>query len=81
MLAFDSSIGDSWKREKTASAEGIAAAKLHALSHYSQERDRIGNMSRSEAIEKLVEMYKIDSREETVKAVSSNDLMDAEVDP
>ena len=77
MLAFDPSISGSWKREKAASAEGIAAAKSHALSHYRQERDRIGAMSRDEAIEKLVEMYKIGSREETVKAVSNNDLMDA----
>lgn len=77
MLAFDPSIADSWKREKVASAEGIAAARSHALSHYRRERDSIRAMSRNEAIEKLVEMHKIDSREETIKAVSENDLMNA----
>lgn len=78
MLKFDSSIADSWHREKVATAESIAVAKSHALSHYRDERDRIRNMTRDEAIEKLVKMYKIDSRVETVKAVSNNDLMNAE---
>lgn len=77
MLAFDSSIDDFWKREKVASSEGIAAAQSHALLHYTSERDRIQNISRSQAIAELEKIHKIGSREEAVKSVANNNLMDA----
>ena len=43
--------------------------------YYASQREAIMRLSRNEAIEQLIEMHKIDSRIETIRAVSDNLIM------
>jgi len=76
MLDAHSSVRQLWKVEKVASAEAIDVAKVHALSHFSREREKIMMMSREQAIRELVTTRKIDSRIEQIESVEINTLMD-----
>ena len=65
-----------WQTEKITAIESIKISKEIALSHYSSEREAIMRLTHEQAIQKLIKMHKIDSRIETIKAVSVNSLMD-----
>ena len=76
LLNYGGPVLDLWKTEKMATIESIKISKDIALRHYAEEREAIMRMSRDEALRKLIEMHKIDSRTETIKAVADNFLMD-----
>lgn len=76
MLQYGGPIGDLWQNEKVATVESIKISKEIALTYYSRQREAIMKLSRSDAIKQLIEMHKIDSRIETIKAVSDNRMME-----
>lgn len=75
ILGYGKHVRDLWQHEKIATLEGIAISKDIALAHYAAEREAIMRMTHDEAIKKLIEMHKIDSRMATIKSVSDNLLM------
>lgn len=75
MLGYGNSIADLWKTEKIATIESIQISKKIALDHYAAERDAIMRLSHQEALEKLIDMHKIESRVQTINSVSNNLLM------
>ena len=76
MLDHGSRVSELWKTEKIATVESIEISKEIARAHYSSERESIMKMSHEEAIKKLIDMHKIDSRIATIEAVSDNLLME-----
>ena len=75
MLQYGDPIGELWRTEKIATVESINISKEIALTYYASQREAIMRLSRNEAIEQLIEMHKIDSRIETIRAVSDNLIM------
>lgn len=75
ILGYGARVQELWKAEKIATIESITISKDIALYYYAAEREAIMRMTHEEALKKLVEMHKIDSRVETIKAVSDNLLM------
>lgn len=76
MINGDRLIRDLWQVEKQAALEGLQAAKEHALTYLSQERERIMRMTHEEALAELVRMQRIDSRIRTISNVTDNGLME-----
>ncbi len=76
MLDHGSRVSELWKTGKIATVESIEISKEIARAHYSSERESIMKMSHEEAIKKLIDMHKIDSRIATIEAVSDNLLME-----
>ena len=75
MLSHSGIVADIWRIEKIATGEAIDISKELALTHYASEREGIMKMSHDEAIERLIDMHKIESRIATIKSVSGNLLM------
>ena len=69
-------VANLWKREKAATVESIKISREMALDYYAAEREAIMRLSRKEALQKLIDMSKIESRMDTIKSVSANLLMD-----
>jgi len=65
-----------WRDEKVANIEAIQVAKEEALAYLSRVRTEMLQLSRDEAIAKLLEMSKLDGREATIRAVADNGLLD-----
>ena len=72
MLDYGGPVGDLWRTEKIAIIESIHIPKEIARSFFASEREAILRLSHEEAIKKLIEMRKIDSRMATLRAVSDN---------
>jgi len=66
-----------WREEKTANLEAIALAKREAFLYLAQFRSEILSLSREDAISRLLQLERIDGREQTIQAVTDNGLMDA----
>jgi hypothetical protein len=64
-----------WRIEKLATLESISISKEIGLAHYASEREGIMRMTHDEALDKLIDMHKIDSRIQTINGVSDNLLM------
>ena len=77
MLNHGDSVRELWREEKLASDDSIIIAKDEALSHLSEERERLMRLSKQDAICELIKFKKIDSKEETIRAVAANGLLDA----
>lgn len=75
ILGFGKGVSDLWKAEKIATLEGILISKNIALDHLAREREAIMKLSHEEAIKRLIDMNKIDSRISQIKSVSDNDIM------
>ena len=75
VLDYGGNVSELWQTEKIAILESINISKEIALSHYAAERTAIMRLTHAEALKKLIEMHKIDSRVETIKAVADNLLM------
>ena len=65
-----------WLNEKQAAVESIVIAKELALKYLAEEREKIMRMSHNEAINELVRVHKIDSKERKISAVRSNRILD-----
>jgi len=78
ILEFDSRVAGFWKTEKVATLEGINVSKELALNHFDNERASILNLSREEAIKRLIDMNKIDSRAAQIERISDNRIMTLE---
>ena len=76
MLGFDSAISDLWKVEKRAAAEAVEDAKLEGFAAISAERSKYLRMSHQEAITALIKVRKLDAREEMIRKVKDNGLME-----
>ena len=77
MLNHGDSVRNLWREEKLASDDSIIIAKEEALSHLAEERERLMRLSKQDAIRELIKFKKIDSKEETIRAVVANRLLDA----
>ena len=75
ILQYGDPVDDLWETEKIATIEGISVSKEIALTYYASQREAIMRLSRKEAIRQLIEMHKIDSRINTIRAVSDNLIM------
>jgi len=75
VLDYGGNVAELWRIEKIATLESINISKEIALSHYAAERKAIMRLTHAEALNKLIEMHKIDSRVETIRAVADNLLM------
>lgn len=75
MLAFSKHIPDLWKFEKDAAIESIVIAKEQALTFLAKEREKIMRMTYPEALKELVRTYKIDAKEQTIRAVCENAIL------
>jgi type II restriction enzyme len=65
-----------WQQEKLANSEAIGASKEEAMVALASERQRVLQMSRSEAIQALIRDKNIDGRTGVVQAVSDNSILD-----
>lgn len=75
VLDYGGNVSELWRIEKIATIESINVSKHIALSHYAEKREAIMRLTHEEALRKLIDMHKIDSRVETIKAVTNNLLM------
>ena len=75
ILQYGGPVDDLWETEKIATIEGISVSKEIALTYYASQREAIMRLSRKEAVRQLIEMHKIDSRINTIRAVSDNLIM------
>lgn len=75
MLDYGGPVPELWKLEKLATLESIKISKEIGLAYYASEREAIMRMSHDEALRKLIDMHKIDSRMETISRVADNLLM------
>jgi len=75
ILGYGKNISELWRIEKIVTLEGINVSKEIALSHYAEEREAIMRLTHAEALNKLIDMHKIDTRIKTVKSVTDNLLM------
>jgi hypothetical protein len=75
MLDYGGPVAGLWRIEKLATLESISISKEIGLAHYASEREGIMRMTHDEALDKLIDMHKIDSRIQTINGVSDNLLM------
>lgn len=75
VLNYGENVSELWRIEKIATIESINISKHIALSHYAAKRETIMCLTHEEALRKLIDMHKIDSRVATIKAVTDNLLM------
>lgn len=75
MIGFDDHCRKIWLREKIANLESLQIAKDLALGYLASERTRIMKMTHEQALKALVDMQRLDSREQTIQSVSDNGLM------
>ena len=75
MLNYGGPISDLWKNETLATIQGIQISREIATEYYVAKRNAIMGLSRDEAVTRLIEMNKFDSRISTIAGVSENDLM------
>lgn len=75
MLDYGGPVADLWRIEKLATLESINISKKIGLAHYASEREGIMLLTHAEALAKLIDMHKIDSRVQTINGVSDNLLM------
>lgn len=75
ILEYDDVISKLWNDEKKATDEGIIVSKEIALNFLSSERQRILKMTKDEAISELIKINKIESREEQIRKVDNNEIL------
>jgi type II restriction enzyme len=75
LLDYGGPVADLWQMEKLATLESIKISKEIGLAHYASEREAIMRMTHDEALDKLIDMHKIDSRIQTINGVTDNLLM------
>lgn len=75
MLCAHACISDLWLEEKIANLEAIKAAKDEGLTALANERQRILQMSHSEAIQALVRYKNIEGRTRVISAVSDSGIL------
>jgi type II restriction enzyme len=76
MLGVDQAVRGLWKTEKLATLESIEAAKEEGLTFLAAEREAILRLAHAEALQRLIEQGKIESRETAIKSVGDNGLFD-----
>jgi hypothetical protein len=74
LLKAGGRVPSTWKDEKVATSEAIAAAREEGLAYVAAEREAIMRLSHDEALKRLVTAHKLDSREATIRAVGDNGL-------
>lgn len=75
-LDFADPLKGLWDLEKQAAAESLITAKEMALRFLSDERQRIMQLSRSDAIAELIQHHRIDSRINFINAISDSAILD-----
>lgn len=75
VLNYGENVSELWRIEKIATIESINISKHIALSHYAAKRATIMRLTHEEALRKLIDMHKIDSRVAIIKNVTDKLLM------
>ena len=75
LLDYGEKMSELWRTEKMATIESINISKEVGLSRYAAKREAIMRLTYEEALKKLIDMHRIDSRIETIKAATGNLLM------
>jgi hypothetical protein len=78
ILRFADEVQEIWIEEKENSSLALAILKNEALTHLANERQRIMQLSRAEAIAELVKSHNVDSRIQVITKVSSNQLFEVQ---
>ena len=74
---LDFELRDFWLEEKLATLESIQISRKEALRFLAQERERILNLSKEEAIREVLKASKINSKIAKINSVSDNGLLEA----
>jgi len=74
-LNSDTVVSKLWREEQQASVESINISKQEALKFLAEERERLMKMSKQEAIQELLKLYKIDQKYNAINTVSSNNIL------
>ena len=74
ILKHSKLFSEFWKEEKILAAESIEVGKLEALSFLAKEREKIITLSHEDALNELLKMSKIESKEKTINNYNSNNL-------
>jgi hypothetical protein len=75
MLGAHAYIPDLWQEEKIANLESIKVAKEEGLTALANERQRILQMSHSQAIQALIKDKNIEGRTNMIKSVADSDIL------
>jgi hypothetical protein len=75
-LEYDERIRELWSNEKRANLEAIAASKNEALDYLARLRAEIMGLSHSQAVQRLLDIYKIDGKVKTVERVSDSGILE-----
>ncbi len=75
LLSDNIEVKKIWTEEKMATSESIEFAKEEGLRFLSEERTRILRMTHSEAIQSLIRIHKLDSRQKKIESIQSNNLL------
>ncbi|MEY4530195.1 MAG: hypothetical protein RLZZ156_916 [Deinococcota bacterium] len=78
ILRFADEVQEIWIEEKENSSFALAILKNEALTHLANERERIMQMSRADAIAELLKSHNVDSRIQVITKVSSNQLFEVQ---
>ncbi len=78
ILRFADEVQEIWIEEKENSSLALAILKDEALTHLANERQRVMQMSRADAIAELLKSHNVDSRIQVITKVSSNQLFEVQ---
>lgn len=76
ILRFADEVQEIWIEEKENSSLALAILKDEALTHLANERQRVMQMSRADAIAELLKSHNVESRIQVITKVSSNQLFE-----
>lgn len=74
-LGHDGRVAQLWRTEKIANLEAIAVAKEEGLNFLAEDREAIMKLSHQDALERLIDAHKIDSRMQIIAATADNGLL------
>jgi HindIII restriction endonuclease len=76
MLAAGGPMAELWTGEREASTEALVTSKDEALEVLASEREQIMRLSRDEAVAMLVQVRKLDNREDQIHKAADSRLLD-----
>lgn len=76
LLGSASEMRDIWKVEKEANIAAVGVLKTEGLNYYSEERTSILRLSHQEALDRLLDSYKIDDKIAAIRRFAGNGLLD-----
>lgn len=76
LLGTTPEMRDIWKTEKEANLAAVGVLKTEGLEYYSEERTKVLRLSHNEALQRLLENYKIDDKIAAIQGFATSGLLD-----